>query len=564
MTDSSPTSGSHRLLVDYMKLYINQISPVTSKPLTQDEIFQAVKADGNIIAETDLLSCWNQAVEELAPKRYSVTPESFNHAIENMASTNMLTLAKHFYDKSPYFYDKNKIWWVWDKEINAWKMIDEIDILNIIDAIYATRMDTIDSKTKNEMMEGLRRVGRLSLPKPAPNDCLQFKNIIIGIETNIKQTPTPDFFFVNPIPWELTDKEETPTMDKLFEEWVGKEYVQTLYDIIAYCLLPSYPLHRVFCFNGAGMNGKSKFMSLISKFLGRENCCSTDLDSLLDSRFESAKLYKKLFCSMGETNLTAMKKTQRLKRLTGEDFIGFEFKNKNPFEDVNYAKICIATNSLPVTYDKTVGFYRRWLIIDFPNQFDEGRDVLKDIPDDEYNNLATKSVRILKELLIRRQFWNEGSIEEKQQKYEDHSNPVRRFINEECRRDLNGKIAFSDFEEQLNIWLNEHQYRRLVTKEITNTLSFEGFEKKRVHNKNRMGDDSTGIYIIGLVWKGHSDIEDIEDIHKVTHSLHVEPSRNMDIMDIMDIGQEKKGDSNICPNCHMERKSCLHSTQPIN
>ncbi len=41
---------------------------------------------------------------------------------------------------------------------------------------------------------------------------------------------------------------ETPTIDKIFEEWVGEEYVKTLYQIIAYCLLPDYPMNRLFCF----------------------------------------------------------------------------------------------------------------------------------------------------------------------------------------------------------------------------------------------------------------------------------------------------------------------------
>jgi len=70
----------------------------------------------------------------------------------------------------------------------------------------------------------------------------------------------------------------------------------------------------------------------------------------------------------------------------------------------NYAKILIATNNLPTTTDKTIGFYRRWLIIDFPNQFSEKKDILADIPNEEYNSLALKCVGILKDLLMKRAF----------------------------------------------------------------------------------------------------------------------------------------------------------------
>jgi len=54
-------------------------------------------------------------------------------------------------------------------------------------------------------------------------------------------------------------------------------------------------------------------------------------------------------------------------------------------------------------------FYRRWTIIDFPNQFTEKKDILKDIPEIEFNNLATKCVVILKNLSISRfvfPYWN--------------------------------------------------------------------------------------------------------------------------------------------------------------
>ena len=80
---------------------------------------------------------------------------------------------------------------------------------------------------------------------------------------------------------------------------------------------------------------------------------------------------------MGETNFSELNKTSILKKLTGQDVIGFEYKNKNPFDGFNYAKILIATNNLPTTTDKTIGFYRRWFIIDFPNRFSEEKDIWK-------------------------------------------------------------------------------------------------------------------------------------------------------------------------------------------
>ena len=102
---------------------------------------------------------------------------------------------------------------------------------------------------------------------------------------------------------------------------------------------------------------------------------------------------------MGETNFGLLSSTSLIKQLTGGDKIGFEKKGKDPFSDYNYAKMIIASNSLPTTQDTSDGFFRRWLIIDFPNEFEEGKDIVSDIPDIEYINLGKKVMGILPKFL---------------------------------------------------------------------------------------------------------------------------------------------------------------------
>lgn len=433
---------------------------------------------------------------------------------------NYLDLAKQFFELHPYFYDKNKLWWFWDKEVSAWKMVDETDILIKIDKTLKTAIMTTRNQIRNEILEALRRIGRQNIPKDPKKTWIQFKDRIVDIETGEIFDSAAEYFFTNPLPYALGQSEETPTMDKIFAEWVNKEYVQTLYEIIAYCMLPDYPIHRAFCLIGSGSNGKSKFFGLLRKFIGENNCCSTDLDTLLESRFESAKLYKKLVCVMGETNLTTLRKTQRIKRLTGQDLMGFEFKNKMPFEDINYAKILLGSNSLPVTLDKTVGFYRRWQILDFPNEFPETIDILATIPEEEYPALALKSAKILSELLKTRKFSNEGTIEERREKYEEKSNPLRKFIKENCKRDVNGTIIYSEFTDRFATWLGQNDYRHMTIIEIGRELSAEGFERKTAHVKID-GKDTTYKVIWGLKWmiEGKSDTHDTDDTVKGIQSL---------------------------------------------
>ncbi len=391
--------------------------------------------------------------------------------------------AKTFNDLQPLFYDTSGNWWLWDSELIKWKIVDEVEILNIIER--DTGEDVINPKNRTIILNSLKQEGRKHIPKPIKKTWIQFKDKIIDIENGNEFSVTPEYFVTNPIPYALNKDRfiETPTMDKIFSEWVGEKYVKTLYEIIAYCLLPDYPINRLFCFIGEGMNGKSCFLRLLKKFIGEDNVTATELDTLLRSRFEVTRLHKKLVCLMGETNFAEMNQTSIIKKLTGQDTIGFEYKNKTPFDDINYAKILIATNNLPTTTDKTTGFYRRWLIIDFPNIFSEKKDILADIPEEEYTSLAIKCSFILKDLLDRREFTNEGSVEERAKKYEDHSDPLEKFIKEYTEEDLNGTIWKFEFEKQLNQWCKENRFRTM-----TEVVIGRKMKEKRIEQVQKQSD----------------------------------------------------------------------------
>jgi len=411
-------------------------------------------------------------------------------------------LAQQFINIHPCYYDKSKNWWLWNNEECKWELTDETDILNALDE--QANVNTVKSSEKSEILESLKQVSRKSKPLEIKPTWIQFKDIIIDINTGEKFKATSKYFVTNPIPYELHNKniESTPVMDKIFEEWVGKEYVKTLYEILSYCLIPSYPIHRLFCFVGSGLNGKSCFLNLLRKFIGIENCCSTELDTLLTSRFEITRLHKKLVCQMGETDFEEMSKTSILKKLTGGDLIGFEYKNKNPFEEHNYSKIIIATNNLPTTTDKTIGFYRRWCIIDFPNQFSEKKEILNDIPEEEYESLALKCCSILRDLLSKRSFHNEGSIEERMEKYENKSDFLSKFLKEFIIEDINEQITTADFRKKFADWCNSNRHRKMDEATLGKKLKEKGFDRNRKYfgwlNEGKGGQ----LYVYsGIKWK---------------------------------------------------------------
>jgi len=394
---------------------------------------------------------------------------------------NLEQQTETFNELQPLFYDKAGLWWLWNNDDSFWEVVDDVDILNMIHE--ATGTNIINSKARTEILNSLKQKGRLNIPKPIEKTWIQFKDKIVDILTGKEFIASPAYFVTNPIPWGLGDSEETPEMDKLFKEWVfdppkqDESYVKTLHEALAYSCSTEQFLQMIVALTGSGSNGKGTFLQVLTKFIGEKNTCSSELKTLAMRNFETSALYKKLLCQIGEVDIYDIKNTNLLKKLTGEDLIRYEFKGKTAFSEYSPTTCIIATNSLPITPDKSIGFYRRWLIIDFPHQFKVKRNVLSRIPDVEFNNLARKVVSILKELYKRGEFTNAGSIEERTSRYEDRSNPVERFIEGFCEDMPDEKIKLQEFTTKLNKVLKNRHLRPMNIRQVSSILREElGYE----------------------------------------------------------------------------------------
>lgn len=440
-------------------------------------VAKAIALNQGIINSCDESLTKEQFIEVLkvAKEKYGLKDKKPEQIFTSKGQTD------YYIERKPIFYDKSGMFWVWCDKEKRWIISDDVDVLNVIEE--ELEEDVITQKNRTEILNTLKQRGRKLIPKSVKPTWIQFKDKIVDVKTGEEFDATPKYFVTNPIPWKMNDNkyEDTPVMDKIFEQWVGKKYVKTLYEIIAYSLIPDYPINRLFCFVGEGMNGKSKFLELLTNFVGEDNCTSTELDTLLTSRFEVTRLHKKLICQMGETNFNEMSKTSILKKLTGGDMIGFEYKNKNPFHDKNYAKIIISTNNLPTTIDKTLGFYRHWMIIDFPNRFTEEKDILKDIPDKEYECLARKSISLLADLLKKRGFHNEGSVEERMERYESKADFLQKFVNDFTMESSDGYITKSDFQRKFIDWCKENRHRQMSDRSIGMAMKKRGMEDGKKH-----------------------------------------------------------------------------------
>lgn len=381
----------------------------------------------------------------------------------------------HFILECPVYYDENSLWWAWDDEKKSWFMVDDVFILNSFEDFFGWKTEQI-AKHKGLLISIIKQKSRRNKPKDLPEYCLQFKNKIYDLKNKKEFEATAKYFLTSPIPYELSNSSDTPTIDKLFIEWVGEEWKDTLYEVLAYSCLREQFLQTIFALTGAGSNGKGTFQNLVIKFVGKENCVSSNIKSLINRSFETSALYKKLLCVVGEVDSGDLSNTNLLKQLTGEDLIRYEFKGKTSFSDISPTTFIIATNSLPITPDKSDGFYRRILTIDFPNQFKLKRDLLSEIPEKEFVNLTRKIVNVLLSLLEKQEFTNGGTIEKRRRRYEERSNPMMMFISQFYEETGNGFVKLREFSNNFNNYLKEKKLRQLSVSRIGKLLRDEGFE----------------------------------------------------------------------------------------
>jgi len=422
--------------------------------------------------------------------------------------------AEKFNKIQPLFYDKAGMWWLWNPKEFNWETVDDVDILNMISA--TTKEDTITSKNRNEILNALKQEGRKNIPKPIEKTWIQFKDDVYDIATGENFKATPKYFFTNPLPWKVGKNEETPTIDKLFHDWVKEEDIPKLYEIISFVPVPKYFIHAFWFLYSPPGYGKSTFTNLIVKFIGDNNYITSSIERINKNiRFETKNWYRKLLIVMSEaSHVNQLKNSSTINQATGEDPIAGEIKGGGNFNFVNYGKFVYPTNKL-LKVDADDGFGRRARTIDFTSRFEKERDVLNEIPNWEMENLAKKSVRIAGELWRKRQFTGDVSISERIKEHQERSkSPVERFVDRYCdTTDFEAYIPFAEFYAKLNKEEPNAGSKIEVSKELTK-LQWEIKGKGYKTDQSEIDGNvkwETKKSILGLKWKDNNvDTEKID------------------------------------------------------
>lgn len=237
-----------------------------------------------------------------------------------------------------------------------------------------------------------------------------------------------------PVRWK--DTAECPEFDAFVAEAVAPDDVQRLWEIIGYLMMWGNPLQRMFLLTGAGGNGKGVLLAVIKALLGERNCAAVPLHAFIEDRFAAADLYGMLANLCGDIDADYIERTGRIKELAGEDTIRAEHKGQRAFRFQFQGKSIFSANGIPSSADATVGWTRRWEVVDFPNAPARPDRTLKArlCRPESLEGVARKAVLALRDLMARGEFVHGAAARRVHEDFAQKSNKVLLWLDEAAVR----------------------------------------------------------------------------------------------------------------------------------
>jgi P4 family phage/plasmid primase-like protien len=246
----------------------------------------------------------------------------------------------------------------------------------------------------------------------------------------------PEYLSTIRIPVEYNPQATCPTVDYFFESTLPSDCLQIADELFGYALIPDTLFEKAFMFPGTGANGKSTFLNLLEGFVGIDNVSKVPLQDFDENRFKRAELFGKLVNLFADLDARALKSSSYFKTIVTGDAIDAERKHRDPFFFRPFARLAYSANQLPYSYDKTFAYYRRWVIIPFPNQFvgknDDKSLKHKLTKPDELSGLLNRALTGLNRLFENQDFSDSETVKDALEDYKKQNDTVAAFVADCC------------------------------------------------------------------------------------------------------------------------------------
>lgn len=257
-----------------------------------------------------------------------------------------LTGDLYYYDNSKQIYDKNP------------------------DYLYSYITKNYSSLKEYQRKEVIQFVNYYlyedSIPMNSNPYTIVFNNGVLDIRDMTLKPMSPEYSESIKIDYSYSKYSYSETVDDFFNNISCKdeEVKALLFEAIGYALLKTSELQTSFTLVGSGRNGKSTYLDLLKKVVGRKNFTSISYKDLANN-FRASDLLDKLCSIADDISAQPLNDSDLYKSITAGEDIMLERKYKDARTLPLFATLFFACNKLPRTPDTSDGFFRRQTLIPF-------------------------------------------------------------------------------------------------------------------------------------------------------------------------------------------------------
>lgn len=236
------------------------------------------------------------------------------------------------------------------------------------------------------------------------------------------------------LPVSYVDGATCDDFDRFLEQSVAADDVQRVWEMLGYLMMSGNPLQRAFMLTGGGGNGKGVLLEVIKALLGEQNCSAVPLHDFSTSQFATAELFGRLANVCGEIDATYIESTARIKEIVGDDRMKGERKGKDPFYFKPWCKMIFSANEIPQTADSSRGWWRRFEVVNFPNQPARPDPTLKErlIRTESLRGVAAHAVAALRTLMERGEFPHGDAAVAAHLEFRKKNNKILAWLDDEA------------------------------------------------------------------------------------------------------------------------------------
>ena len=264
-----------------------------------------------------------------------------------------------------------------------------------------------------------------------PEGLIAAENCVIDLHEQTSRDHDPEYRFLSHLGCEFDPDATAPRFEAFLQEVVPSDTERSkLQEYAGYCLHHwGLPYHKALFLVGPTASGKSTFLDTINALLGEDTVASLTPQQMTSERFSGAELFDKWANIRNDIPASTVENTGQFKEIMGGDPMKAERKRKDPFMFEPTAKHLFAANELPSTSTDDEAFYRRILLVPFPETIPEAeRDKhLDDKLQAELPGVLNWALEGLQRLLANGGFTGDRSPGQTQDTWQKWADSVSRF-----------------------------------------------------------------------------------------------------------------------------------------